>query len=76
MVIIKLTLINSGDTDGLVKDYGELYLNNSKDPVNIVESNTPNTMEGIVFYEKDPFQSIPKRSMVQRIFIINESKTA
>jgi hypothetical protein len=72
---IKLTLLNSGDTDGLVKEGGELHVGNPNDPLNIIEKNTPDNIYG-TFYVQDQFQSVLKRSMVQKIFIVNESKTA
>ena len=78
MVTIKLILLNSGNTDGLVKPDGELHIGNRNDPVYIIEKNLydEEVDDTRYFYIQYRFQSVPKRSLVQRIFTINESKTA
>jgi hypothetical protein len=73
MVKIKLTLLNSGDTDGLIKQHGKLNFTTQTDSLPIIESKETDNLYGIS-YVQDQFQSVPKRSMVQRNFILHESK--
>jgi hypothetical protein len=74
-VEIKITLLNSGDTDGLVKQDGKLFIGDRKEPIYITEKKRVRDENNIIDIPEQ-FQSIPKRSMVQKIFIINETDTA
>jgi hypothetical protein len=73
LVKIKLTLLNSGDTDGLIRPEGKLNFTTQTDPLPIIEDNKSGNVESIL-YVQDQFQSVPKRSMTQRNFILHESK--
>jgi hypothetical protein len=74
-VEIKTTLLNSGDTDGLVKQDGKLYIGDRKEPIYITEKKRRDDENSIIDIPEQ-FQSVPKRSMVQKVYIINESGTA
>jgi hypothetical protein len=73
LIKIKLVLLNSGDTDGLVKAEGNLNMSGLNIPLKIPEN--VRSDDGSL-YERDPFQTVPKRSVAQKIFIINESESA
>jgi hypothetical protein len=75
MVEIEIILLNSGDTDGLVKQEGKLYINNRiKDPIYITEKSRRNNEYNLLDIPEQ-IRSIPKRSMVQKIFTIDVSGT-
>jgi hypothetical protein len=73
-VEIKITLLNSGDTDGLVIQDGNLFIGNREEAIYITEKKRARD-ENIIIDIPEQFQSIYKRSMVKKIFIIDENGT-
>ena len=73
MVKIKVILLNSGDTDGLIKEHGKLNFTTQNDSLPIIEDNEPVNLYGIS-YVRGQSDSVPKRAMIQKVFIIHESK--